>query len=97
MVQITKVKIRKLKEPKLRKIRYEIRTLCYLLYRKEMLRLRNSPVLFAHQKFHKHFMQRPIICWGCGNRMRDLVQDPISKFWFCADNKCTLSADKSLE
>lgn len=94
---MTKFKIRKQKDPKLRKIRYEIRTLCYLLYRDEMLRLRNKSDRITREKFQERFMQRPIICYSCGNRMRDLAQHPVSKFWFCANGRCTPTYDKSLE
>jgi len=85
ILPLVKKKIRKLKNPKLRKIRYEIRTLFYLIYRKEMLRLRSSSDPFARKRFQRYYFQCPINCWMCGTRMEDLIRDPETKFWFCVN------------
>ncbi|HEC37109.1 MAG TPA: hypothetical protein ENI29_02670 [bacterium] len=90
----TKIKIRKLKDPKLRKIRYEIRTLFYLIYKDGLLRLRNVSGI-PQRELSKSFSQSPIGCWWCGNRMRDLQLYPEWNHWGCVDGKCTPGQDPS--
>ena len=83
-----KRKVHKLKDPKLRKIRYELRSLLFSIYEREYFNLIGK----EGQDFKKHFFRCPIICWFCGTRMEDLIQDPDTKFWFCVDHY-----DESLE
>lgn len=94
-----KGKVRKLTDPKLRKIRYEIRTLFYLFYQKKLLDLRDeyafikikrersrSLIWSEMEKIKLIYNRNPISCWFCGNRKDDLIQDPDSLFWFCVDH-----------
>jgi len=78
----SKKKVHKLKDAKLRKIRYELRTLLYLVYNKRIYQLRDKEL----QSFRNHFFRCPIICWFCGTRMEDLIQDPDTKYWFCVNH-----------
>lgn len=92
-----KGKIRRLTNPKLRKVRYEIRTLFYLVYQKKQSDLREESTGYSNKRskaliwhemekikliYHRH----PISCWFCGDRTEDLIQDTDSLFWFCCDH-----------
>ncbi len=100
-----KKKTQKLRDLNLRRIRYELRTLMHLEYKKRRkdfyrrlgdirgdvslsyVEKRDSEKELLKEKerlwlsYHRH----PICCWLCGNHMEDLIQDPDSLFWFCAD------------
>jgi len=81
-----KKKIRVLRDPKLRKIRYELRTLLHLACRDKMVELRSDyKKVLERNKLERHYRRCPISCWVCGNRMKDLVRDPETGFWFCVD------------
>lgn len=81
-----KKKIRVLRDPKLRKIRYELRTLLHLACRDKMMELRSDyKAVLERNKLKTHYHRSPISCWACGNRMKDLVKDPETGFWFCVD------------
>lgn len=84
-----KKKTRSLKDSKLRKIRYEFRTLLHLAFRDKMVEIQNDLDLkysiLEHNKLKIHYSRCPISCWACGNRMKDLVKDPETGFWFCVD------------
>ena len=102
---IVKKKIRSLKDSKLRKIRYELRTLFFLFYKRrdrelniELGRIRGDnslsfdgrterlkKLIKERENLRIFFIQCPINCSMCGNRMEDLIQDPCSLFWFCRD------------
>ena len=77
--------VHKLKDPRLRKIRYELRTLLHLIYKKRMIQLRDIPFRKERKNFEKHFFQCPIMCWSCGTRMDDLIQSSVTKSWFCVN------------
>ena len=75
-------KIHRLRNSKLRKVRFELRTLLYLVCKDELLRLQGF-TFGERKKFENYFHRSPIACWVCGDRMEDLVRDPDTKFWFC--------------
>ncbi len=94
-----KRKIRRLTDPKLRKVRYEIKTLFYLFYQKKLLDLRDEYASYKIKRERSQgliwreierikliYNRHPISCWFCGNRKEDLIQDPESLFWFCVDH-----------
>jgi len=81
-----KGKIRKLTDPKLRKIRYEIRTLFYLFYQNKLLDLLGENKTSEIERIKLIYNRNPISCWFCGNRKDDLTQDPDSLFWFCCNH-----------
>ncbi|KKM85642.1 hypothetical protein LCGC14_1287000 [marine sediment metagenome] len=78
-MQKGKFRIRELKSPKLRKIRYELRTLLFLEF---VNRIKKN----GTRELYLPFRRRPICCATCRNRMEDLIQDPNSLFWFCKDH-----------
>ncbi len=78
-IQKSSLKIRELKNPRLRKIRYELRTLIFLEF---LSRCRKNGTRDLYLPFHRH----PICCFVCHNRMEDLIQSPDSLFWFCRDH-----------
>ena len=93
----SEIKIRRLESPKLRRVRYEIRTLLYLIYQKKLSDLRKeyttceserdcSLILREKESIRLTYHRHSISCYFCGNRMDDLFQDPSSLFWFCSSH-----------
>lgn len=95
-----KQKVRILKNPRLRKIRYELRTLLSLELGKRIKELNKHPDTSLNyderkerlkrrlkdlEKLKLTFHRSPISCWVCGDRMNDLIQDSDSLFWFCVN------------
>ena len=87
-------KVRKLTDPRLRKIRYGLRTLVYLLYQNKLAELReeytahdserdSTLILREKEELDLFYHRHHISCWFCGSRMEDLIQESDSLFWFC--------------
>lgn len=95
--------VQKLKNEKLKKIRYELRTLLRLEKEKRWKDLQKKFVAFSEDKSlsfderrKKHrfiirkqeeldlmYRQYPLCCGICGNRIRNLVYNPVKHQWRC--------------
>ena len=62
----------------------------HLVYRDKMVELLSDLDLkysiLERNKLKIHYHRCPISCWFCGNRMKDLVKDLETGFWFCVEH-----------
>ncbi len=87
-----------LKDIKLRRVRYELRTLFHLFYLKRQQEIRNKVIQLNYDEeilvglrrereaLKNSYYDSPISCWFCGDRSEDLRQDSKEDFWLCANH-----------